>query len=448
MRYARSRLVARMLISPRPAATWTSPWRRTGTSAWVRARASRPHTRPESSWRCAPTGRTCRCRQNRGSVLRRQPSTSAPCSVPPASLPCPTATFRRRQPAATGQAPAPRATPDPGLHVAARPQRAKDASAESSSGCIRFRRSVRVAVRVNGKPRRHTTRSRVITIKSRKVKTRDHSLRRQRTRAVDASRRPPDETSRVDADPCAPARPGVRGLRSALSARLAHAGTYEVLTCGMSSGVNRSWVPFNGDRGQSARRGQLRHDPTAAPRTGCSRRIASLARRIRQRASEAGWRITAPTGTRITRLTLQYYLGQTQCRRVAPVHSNRRGQRPSKLRSARRTDELRTRGDALFSVRPGRLLRRRYRGLGCRRPLRGPERAVRHRRDAPSRVGCALRCSRPGDRHRVADDPGDERRTVARRISPRRGEPRDQCRQRQHRHSCDAAPGGRSSPHN
>ena len=197
---------------------------------------------------------------------------------------------------------------------------------------------------------------------------------------------------------------------------------------------------------QSACRGQLLLDP----RRG--RRRAVRDDRIpgppnTPAGQEAGWRIVAPTGTRITRLTVQYYLGQTSAGEWLPFIRTAGGSRPAELRPARRTDDLRTGRDALLSVWSGRLLHRRYRGLGRRRTMRSPERAVRHRSDAPSRVGRALRCSRPGDRHLVANDPGDERRTMARRIPPRHGEPRDQCH-RQHRHSCDASPGRRSGPHN
>ncbi|WP_028064617.1 S8 family peptidase [Solirubrobacter soli] len=72
-------------------------------------------------------------------------------------------------PAATGQAPAPC---NPQIRVCTAP-RVRNVRKTRQAVIIRLYplpKSVRVAVRVNGKPRRHTTRSRVITINSRKAK--------------------------------------------------------------------------------------------------------------------------------------------------------------------------------------------------------------------------------------------------------------------------------------
>lgn len=72
-------------------------------------------------------------------------------------------------PAATGQAPAPCS---PQIRVCTSPQ-VRSVRRTRRGVIIRLHavpKSLRVAVRVNGKPRRHTTRSRVIRIKSRKVK--------------------------------------------------------------------------------------------------------------------------------------------------------------------------------------------------------------------------------------------------------------------------------------
>src|SRR4051812_11930782 len=94
-----------------------------------------------------------------------------------------------------------------------------------------------------------------------------------------------------------------------LSVDLAYAGTYDVLTCGMSNGANRSWVPFNGDPAS------LRAEDSCASILGGADDGLFATDRIpgppnTPAGQEAGWRITAPNGTRITRLTVQYYLGQ------------------------------------------------------------------------------------------------------------------------------------------
>ncbi|WP_157592140.1 hypothetical protein [Solirubrobacter soli] len=102
-----------------------------------------------------------------------------------------------------------------------------------------------------------------------------------------------------------------------LSADLAHAGTYEVLSCGASSGINRSWVPFNGDPTS------LRAEDSCASILGGAEDGLFGTDRIpgppnTPGGQEAGWRIVAPTGTRITQLTLQYYLGQTNANEWLP----------------------------------------------------------------------------------------------------------------------------------
>jgi hypothetical protein len=94
-----------------------------------------------------------------------------------------------------------------------------------------------------------------------------------------------------------------------LPSERAHAGTYEVLTCGMSSGINRSWVLFNGDPAS------LRTEDSCASILGGAEDGVFSTDRIpgppnTPAGQEAGWRMTAPSGTRITHLTIQYYLGQ------------------------------------------------------------------------------------------------------------------------------------------
>lgn len=91
---------------------------------------------------------------------------------------------------------------------------------------------------------------------------------------------------------------------------VAHAGTYEVVSCGAAGGVNRAWTPFIGDAAS------LRTEDSCAsvfggPEDGLLAvdRIPGPPNTLAGR--EAGWRVAAPNGTRITRLTAHYYLGQT-----------------------------------------------------------------------------------------------------------------------------------------
>src|SRR4051794_4842627 len=110
-----------------------------------------------------------------------------------------------------------------------------------------------------------------------------------------------------------------------LSVDLADAGTYDVLTCGMSNGVNRSWVPFNGDPAS------LRAEDSCASIIGGAEDGLFSTDRIpgppnTPAGQEAGWRIIAPTGTRISRLTLQYYLGQTNANEWLPFVRTVEGQ--------------------------------------------------------------------------------------------------------------------------
>src|SRR3954452_21946159 len=93
-----------------------------------------------------------------------------------------------------------------------------------------------------------------------------------------------------------------------LSGDLARAGTYEVLSCGASGGINRSWVPFNGDPAS------LRAEDSCASILGGAEAGLVSTHRIpgppnTPASQEAGWRITARNGSRITHLTTQYYPG-------------------------------------------------------------------------------------------------------------------------------------------
>lgn len=91
---------------------------------------------------------------------------------------------------------------------------------------------------------------------------------------------------------------------------VAQAGTYEVVSCGAAGGVNRAWTPFIGELAS------LRAEDSCASIFGGPEDGLLAVDRIpgppnTPAGGEAGWRVAAPHGTRITRLTAHYYLGQT-----------------------------------------------------------------------------------------------------------------------------------------
>ena len=214
-------------------------------------------------------------------------------------------------------------------------------------------------------------------------------------------------------------------------------------SCGASGGINRSWVPVQRRSGQSARRGQLRLDPRRrrrrAVRDGSHPWPSEHARRPGSGLADnrADRDPNHPSDAPVLP-------GTEKCRRVASVHPNRRG-------------------NVLQSCVPPSGQTNCERGATPYSPFgpadffavdtAGLESAYAAQRRAGSAVpgrrsityGLRSTVPRPGDRHRRCRRFSDERRTVARRISPRRGEPRDQC-DRQRRHSRDASAGGRSSP--
>src|SRR4051812_10647327 len=87
------------------------------------------------------------------------------------------------------------------------------------------------------------------------------------------------------------------------------AAEFDVLACGAGGGINRSWTGFVTDSAG------LRIDDSCAaigggPEDGLYTvdRVPGPPNALAGR--DAGWRVTAPAGTRITRLTVQFYLGQ------------------------------------------------------------------------------------------------------------------------------------------
>jgi len=90
----------------------------------------------------------------------------------------------------------------------------------------------------------------------------------------------------------------------------ASAGTYEVTSCGSASGVNRAWIAFNGDA-TSLRAEDSCSSIFGGPEDGLFATDRIPGPPNTPAMQEAGWRVTAPAGTRLTKLTAQYYLGQT-----------------------------------------------------------------------------------------------------------------------------------------
>lgn len=89
----------------------------------------------------------------------------------------------------------------------------------------------------------------------------------------------------------------------------ARAGTYEIVACAAGQGVNRAWVPYTTDAS-----GLVTEDScatvTGGPGDGLSARDRLPAPPNAMAGGEAGWRVSAPPGTTISRITAQYYLGQ------------------------------------------------------------------------------------------------------------------------------------------
>lgn len=88
-----------------------------------------------------------------------------------------------------------------------------------------------------------------------------------------------------------------------------HAGTYEVISCAAAGGANHAWQGFNDDS-TTLVVGDSCASVSGGPEDGLFAvdRIPGPPNAPKDRA--AGWRFTSPTGTRISRVTAQYYLGQ------------------------------------------------------------------------------------------------------------------------------------------
>lgn len=89
----------------------------------------------------------------------------------------------------------------------------------------------------------------------------------------------------------------------------AHAGTYEVLSCAGADGANHSWQTFNDDPTSL-----VASDSCASVSGGPEDGLFAVDRipgpPNTPKDDGAGWRVSAPTGTHISRLIAQYYLGQ------------------------------------------------------------------------------------------------------------------------------------------
>src|SRR4051812_20845126 len=98
-------------------------------------------------------------------------------------------------------------------------------------------------------------------------------------------------------------------LAAAVLSERAEAGTYEVLSCGAAGGTNRAWTAMNEDPTS------LRIDDSCSQLSGGPEDGLSATDRIpgppgTAFGRQAFWRVVAPSGGRISRLTAQYYLGQ------------------------------------------------------------------------------------------------------------------------------------------
>src|SRR3954454_10718784 len=98
-------------------------------------------------------------------------------------------------------------------------------------------------------------------------------------------------------------------LAAAVLSERAEAGTYEVLSCGAAGGTNRAWTAMNEDATS------LRIDDSCSQLSGGPEDGLSATDRIpgppgTAFGRQAFWRVAAPSGARISRLTAQYYLGQ------------------------------------------------------------------------------------------------------------------------------------------
>src|SRR4051794_34076383 len=98
-------------------------------------------------------------------------------------------------------------------------------------------------------------------------------------------------------------------LAAAVLSQRAEAGTYDVLSCGAAGGTNRAWTAMNEDPTS------LRMEDSCSQLSGGPEDGLSATDRIpgppgTPFGRQAFWRVVAPSGARISRLTAQYYLGQ------------------------------------------------------------------------------------------------------------------------------------------
>src|SRR4051812_10678896 len=136
---------------------------------------------------------------------------------------------------------------------------------------------------------------------------REHPLRSARAYTIEAADHPAQKemtASKVLTSSIVGA-----ALATGVCNHAATAGTYEVLSCAAAAGVNRAWTATNEDPAS------LRIEDSCGQVSGGAEDGLSTSDRIpgppgTPSGREAFWRVIAPAGTRITRLTAQYYLGQ------------------------------------------------------------------------------------------------------------------------------------------
>ena len=182
----------------------------------------------------------------------------------------------------------------------------------------------------------------------------------------------------------------------------AFAGTYEVVSCAGAGGINRAWTAVERRPRQSSDRRQLRA-VTGGPEDGLSVTDRIPGPPGTPAGREALWRVTAPPGARISRLTAQFYLGQFSAGEWQPFIRTAERRRAGQLYARRRTDHVRTRRAALRPIRPSARYQLDASGLEAGVRCAIPSGPVRNRRDAPSRLAGDLQQPRADHRPVPAD---------------------------------------------
>ena len=182
----------------------------------------------------------------------------------------------------------------------------------------------------------------------------------------------------------------------------ADAGTYEVLSCGAAGGVNHAWQSLQPGHRQPSSNGDSCASLAGGPTDGLFAvdRIPGPPNSPKGRA--AGWRLTAPAGTRITRLTAQFYLGQNSDGEWFPYIRTSSGQVLETCQPPGGDPECERGAGDYHPFGPVWTYDAQHRRSGGRCQLRGVDRRMRQRRDIASRVAGAVLHPRTDQRLRPA----------------------------------------------